>query len=144
MPMPPVEVFLSHASEDRAMADALAKLLVGYGIPTFYSPHSIVGAQQWQDEILGALKRCDWFVVLLSPAAINSMWVKRECAFALNDRRYEGRIIPLNYLPCELNSLEWLTLFQMVDFSGDLVAGSRQLLRCWEMEWKQEPEAPGS
>ena len=77
------------------------------------------------------MRRCDWFVVLLSPDAINSMWVKREVAFALQDPRYEDRIIPLRYRECELESLQWLTLFQMVDFTGDFADGCRELLRIW-------------
>jgi hypothetical protein len=97
----------------------------------FYSPRNIVGAQQWQDEILSALKRCDWFLVVLSPEAVESMWVKREIAFALKERRYENRIVPLTYRPCDLASVQWLEIFQMVDFSGDFEAGARELLRIW-------------
>ena len=94
--MAPNEVFLSHSSEDQVTAERIAQTLVAHGVPIFYSPENIVGAQQWQNEILHALQRCDWFIVLLSPDAIESMWVKREVAFALNDSRYEDRIVPLN------------------------------------------------
>src|SRR5580698_6471639 len=100
--MPPNEVFVSHSSADRAMAERIAGCLREHGVPTFYSPVDLVGAQQWQNEILGALRRCDWFLVLLSPDAINSMWVKRETAFALSDPRYENRIVPLMYRRCNL------------------------------------------
>ena len=65
-----------------------------------------------------AIKRCDWFIVLLSPVAIDSMWVKRETALALSDRRYDNRIIPVNYRPCDLGPLEWLRIFQIVDFQN--------------------------
>ena len=115
------------------MAARLADLLARHGVPTFFSPQDIIGAQQWQNEILGALRRCDWFVVILSPDAINAMWVKREVAFALQDPRYEDRIIPLRYRDCDLGSLQWLTLFQMVDFTGDFDDGCRALLRIWGM-----------
>jgi hypothetical protein len=84
--MHPREVFLSHASQDRALAESIARLLALHGVPSFYSPFNLIGAQQWQDEILKALQRCDWFVVLLSPDAIDSMWVRRETAYALSDR----------------------------------------------------------
>lgn len=129
--MAPNEVFLSHSSEDQVTAERLAQTLVAHGVPIFYSSENIVGAQQWQNEILHALQRCDWFIVLLSPDAIESMWVKREVAFALNDSRYEDRIVPLNYRNCDLASMQWLTLFQMVDLTGEFAEGCRDLLQTW-------------
>lgn len=120
------------------MAQRLAHTLRRHGVPVFFSPQHILGAQQWQNEILSALQRCDWFVVLLSPDAINSMWVKREVAFALQDRRYEDRIIPLKYRECDLKSLQWLTLFQMVHFTDDFTAGCRNLLKTWSIELREE------
>jgi hypothetical protein len=134
--MRPVEVFISHSSRDRKMAKRLAETLVAHGIPVFYSPRNIIGAQQWQDEILKALQRCDWFVVILSPAAVESMWVRREIAFALNARRLDGRIVPLAYRRCDMASVEWLGQFQRVDFSGEFAEGCRDLLRIWGMGLK--------
>src|SRR5436853_527421 len=87
--MPPTEVFLSHANQDAPMPQDLATTLIRHAIPVSFSPVNVTGAQQWQDEILSALQRCDWFVVILSPNAVSSMWVKREVAYALQDRRYE-------------------------------------------------------
>ena len=129
--MPPIEVFLSHANQDRSNSSAPCPYAHTLRYSCILQPQHILGAQQWQNEILGALQRCDWFVVLLSPDAINSMWVKREVAFALEDPRYEDRIIPLTYRECDLKSLQWLTLFQMVSFTGDFTAGCRNLLKTW-------------
>lgn len=136
--MPPREVFLSHSSQDHEFAARIAEMLREHGVPAFFSPQNLVGAQQWQDEILGALQRCDWFLVLLSPDAIRSMWVKRETALALSDPRYENRIVPLMYRDCELAPLAWLTLFQIVDFRTiDFRDGCRDLLRVWGVGMKQ-------
>jgi hypothetical protein len=129
--MPPTEVFLSHASADGDMAARITRTLVTHNVPVFYSPRNIAGAQQWQDEILHALRRCEWFLVLLSPDAVGSMWVRREFAFALSERRYEHRIVPLAYRPCDLGPFEWLRNMQTVDFAGDFDAASRELLRIW-------------
>ena|SRR2546427_2421434 len=54
---------------------------------------NILGAQQWHDEIGAALRRCDWFVLVLSPNAIESIWVKRELLFSLQQNRFEDKII---------------------------------------------------
>lgn len=129
--MQPREVFLSHSSENRATAEALATMLRDHGVPAFYSPINIVGAQQWQNEILGALNRCDWFLVLLSPESVESMWVRREIAYALAERRYENRIVPLKIQDCDLGDAAWLKLFQMIDFRGDFRSACGELLRVW-------------
>lgn len=100
--MRPVEVFLSHSSHDRRLAARLAETLTAHGVTVFFTPSDLIGGQQWQDEILKALQRCDWFIVLLSPHAVESMWVRRETAFALREKRYEDRITPLQYRPCNL------------------------------------------
>jgi TIR domain len=52
----PAEIFLSHSSRDRQMASRIAAVLRGHGIPVFLSPENIVGAQQWQEEILKGLQ----------------------------------------------------------------------------------------
>ena len=72
----------------------------------------------WHDEIGAALERWDWFVVVLSPASVKSRWVKQELLFALNDARYEDRIVPVIHRPCRYRDLSWtLPSFQMIDFT---------------------------
>ncbi len=136
--MPPTEVFLSHSSRDRKMASELASVLIQHGIPVFYSPHNIIGGQQWQDEILRALQRCDTFCVLLTPDATESAWVQREVSFALDERRFDHSIVPLIGRPCELGRLKWLKIFQMVDLSRDFSDGCRRLLRIWGVGAREE------
>jgi hypothetical protein len=128
----PREVFLSHSSTDHRFTLRLANVLRDHGLPVWYSATEILAAQQWHDQIGDALSRCDWFVVILSPPAVKSEWVRRELLFALNDRRYKERITPLLYRPCKSEQLSWtLSGFQRVDFTGDFASGCRQLLRSW-------------
>ena len=68
----PNEVFLSHASADRAFVASLADVLRRHGVPVWYSDVNIRGAKQWHDEIGAALRRCDWMVLALSPVAVAS------------------------------------------------------------------------
>ena len=89
------EVFLSHASQDHEQAQWLRKILVAHGVPVWFSPHHIQGAHQWQDEIGAALQRCGWFMILLTPHAVKSMWVKRELHYALMEKRYVNSHHPL-------------------------------------------------
>jgi hypothetical protein len=127
------EVFLSHASHDHAAARRLREVLVAHGVPVWFSPHHIGGAQQWQDEIGKALARCAWFMVLLTPQAVQSMWVKRELNYVLREERFQERIIPLLFRKCDLLALSWtLPQFQVVDFTKDYWQACDQLLRVWK------------
>jgi hypothetical protein len=126
------EVFLSHASQVHAKARRLRDLLIAHRVPVWFSPHHIRGAQQWQDEIGEALARCGWFMVLLTPHAVKSMWVKRELSYALIEKRYEERIIPLLFKKCDISALSWmLPQFQVIDFTGDYWQACDELLRVW-------------
>ncbi|MFN0123938.1 MAG: toll/interleukin-1 receptor domain-containing protein [Blastocatellia bacterium] len=138
--MPPVDIFLSHASADRQFADQLVATLRQYDLPVWYSPVEIVGARQWHDEIGAALNRCDWFALILSPQAVDSIWVKRELQFALRNNRYENKIVPILYQPCEYARLSWtLDGFQMVDFTASFMDGCTQLLRAWDIKATPAP-----
>ena len=51
----PQEIFVSHASADRRMAQRGAEMLRQHGLPVWYSQTNLLGAQQWRDEIGAAL-----------------------------------------------------------------------------------------
>lgn len=130
--MPPKEVFLSHSSQDGVITERIAETLRNHGIPVWYSATNIRGAQQWHDEIGKALKRCDWFMILLSNDSIVSRWVKLEFAYALNHSQYYEKILPVTLEACDYESLSWtLDSFQMVDLSQDYEAGCRGILNTW-------------
>ena len=128
----PQEIFLSHSSLDSQFASSLAAVIRRHGIPVWYSQTNILGAQQWQVEIGAALQRCDWFAVILSPQSAESMWVKREVSYALQQNRFDNRIVPITYQASNFERLSWtLSTFQMVDFTGSPDDGYRDLLRIW-------------
>ena len=105
--MPPKEIFLSHSSQDENIARSIANTLRNHGVPVWYSPTNIRSAQQFHDEIGKALKRCDWFLLLLTPNSIKSRWVKRELMYALIHGQYEDHIIPVLAADCSYRSLSW-------------------------------------
>jgi len=136
----PREVFLSHSTKDRGFADRIAAVLRDHGVPVWYSTTNIVGAKQWHDEIGKALARCDWFIVVLSPHSIKSRWVQRELHYALDDPRYDNRIIPISYKPCSHKDLSWtLGASQFVDFTIGFDEGCRRLLRVWGLGYRGQP-----
>jgi hypothetical protein len=128
------EVFISHAVKDRAFVRRLLAVLKKNGVRYWISDTHIPGAAEWHDEIGRALKRCDWFLIVLSPNAVKSVWVKRELMYALQPNRYKGRIIPIYFRQCRHELLSWtLAEFQFVDFRKDFRDGCERLLRLWEM-----------
>jgi hypothetical protein len=115
----------------------MATVLREHGLPVWYSTTHLQGADQWHDEIGRALDRCDWFVVILSPAAVESTWVKHELTFALNDRRYAERIVPVLYRACEIKRLSWvLGGIQRIDFRRKHAHAYRDLLRVWGISYR--------
>ena len=133
----PQEAFLSHSSMDQDFVTHLAEVLRRHGVPIWYSRTNILGAQQCHDEIGAALRRCDWFLLVLSPTSVASMWVKRELIFALQQNRFENRIVPLLYQACDFECLSWvLPSFQTIDFQRTFAEGCRELLRLWGLGYQ--------
>ncbi|MFL5542997.1 MAG: toll/interleukin-1 receptor domain-containing protein, partial [Longimicrobiaceae bacterium] len=84
-----------------------------------------------------ALSRCDWFVILLTHASVESMWVKRELLYALRQKRYESHIIPIIVEPCDLERLSWvLSDLQIIDLRPGFEEGCRQLLKLWGIGYR--------
>jgi hypothetical protein len=127
-------IFLSHSDRDRTFVSRLAKLLEHHRIAVWYSRTRITAAQEWHDEIGKALGQCNWFVIVLTPASVKSPWTKRELMFALRQKRYEKRILPILLQTCRFDRLSWtLESFQMVDFRKGFDNAAESLLRTWRV-----------
>jgi hypothetical protein len=141
--MIPTELFVSYSSLDHEFATRLVATLRHHGVPVWFAPSNILGAQQWHDELGAALRRCDWFLIVLSPNAVDSMWVRRELAYALRQRRLSNRIVPVVWQPCELEDLSFvLPGLQLVDFQHDFTTGCRDLLRIWGIGYQAVDPSP--
>ena len=133
------KVFLSHSSKDRPFVLRLTKVLDRHKVSYWYSASHIVGAKQWHDEIGRALAGCNWFLVVLTPNAVRSHWVKRELLYALNEIRYNEKIIPLLHKACNYSRLSWtLGEFEFAEFEGNFEQGCKDLLRVWGIKYKPD------
>lgn len=136
----PSEVFISHSSKNGSFVNRLEKVLTRHGIKSFFSQTNIRGAQQWHDEIGAALKRCDWFLLILSPQSVSSTWVKHELMYALQANRYKDRIIPVLYKNCETDLLSWtLSAIEWIDFRHDFDQACGELIQLWQLKFKPSP-----
>ena len=139
----PKEVFLCYSSFDWEFASKIAELLRRHNVPVWHAPTNIRGGQYWHDEVGDALERCDWFVILLSPHSLKSIWVKRELVFALEEDRYDKTIVPVVIAACNHRRLSWsLSSRQLVDFTKDFETGCRALLRIWGIGYRPIDPTP--
>ena len=137
--MLPTEIFLSHSDRDRQFVEELVDMMRRHGLRVWYSRSNVLGGQQWHDEIGEAILRCDWFVLVLSPNAVGSTWVKKELMFSFYLKHLENKIVPLLHQSCDYKQLSWvLCLIQSIDFTQTFEQGCRDLLRVWDLRYQAE------
>lgn len=128
----PNEIFLSHSSENGDVASSISETIRNHGVPVWFSPTNVLPSQHWHDEIGKALKRCDWFMILLSNASVGSEWVQRELLYALTHNQYYDSIMPVLIEECDYEELSWtLGGFQIIDFTINREDAYTQILRTW-------------
>jgi tetratricopeptide (TPR) repeat protein len=88
----PAPVFLSYASQDAAVANAVVENLEQHGIKCWIAPRDVTPGSQYADEIVRAINDTKVLVLVLSENALVSAHVGRELERAASKRR---RIIVL-------------------------------------------------
>lgn len=111
-----VSVMLSYSRTDAAFAQKLCDDLKAAGFPTWLDTNSILGGRLWRDEIDRAIDEAQVVLVVMSPAAMKSKWVRREYTYAARQGKV---IIPLDYYPCDIPAL--LADRQLVSFRPGFV-----------------------
>jgi hypothetical protein len=122
------QIFLSHSTVDTEFVDRLAADLRLAGIVVWRAPESILPGEEWVDAIQRGLGTSSHLVLVMSPAAVESGWVKFEFNVALR-RYHEGcmLIIPVDYQPCDA-PLFWRA-FQHVGIRDKYMKGLLELVR---------------
>jgi serine/threonine protein kinase len=128
-------VFLCHSSSDKPAVRRLYQQLRAVNVRSWLDERDILPGQDWELEILRAIRASQAIVVCLSEAAVNKRgYVQKEIKFALDisDEQPEGSIylIPLRLEACEvpnrLRQYQWVDLFQQDGFEH-LVRALRKL-----------------
>src|SRR5262249_48823422 len=76
----------------------IVTLFERHGIDRWYSREDIQTASDWEGKIRGGLEACDWFLVVMSPRALASRWVRAEVRWAMDER--PDRIVPVLLEDC--------------------------------------------
>lgn len=108
------DLFISHASEDSAVAHELRDELESAGYTCWMAPDDVVASRPWAEQILGAIESTRVMIVLISRHANDSVHVSREVNLALGRARV---VLPIRIEPVAPGgSLEYLlSLVQRVD-----------------------------
>src|SRR5438552_3738383 len=105
-------IFVSYNRQTEAITKALVEDVEALG-HTVWFDQELSGGQAWWDQILSTIRRCDLFVFVLDPAALNSVACKREYGYAAELRK---PILPIlvsegvstNLLPPSLSKIEFV------------------------------------
>lgn len=122
-----LRLFLSYAKPDRPFAERLARSLVGLGYHVWFDCWEICAGALLTTKLDQGLASSDHLLVVLSPAALASVWVERELAVALYDEivHRTERVIPLIVADCSPPPL--LRAKRSIDFRGNFEVGFAQL-----------------
>jgi len=117
-------IFISYAHEDKDFAFNLASNLKLHEVSVWIDYQGIRVGDRVDDVIENEILACSEFLVVLSPDARKSDWVKNETQFALNEKK---PVLPLLYRQCRIPVN--LTTVRYVDFTSNHDKGFAELLR---------------
>lgn len=104
-------MFISHAQEDEFLAVNMALALNKAGLDVWLANQEILPGDNWGERVAEGLREADAMVVLLTENALSSSRVRSEIEFALGNKEYSWRLIPVIVgHPAEgkLRSLPWI------------------------------------
>jgi hypothetical protein len=104
-------VFICYARNDQNFVLELATKLKEHGVPVWIDQWDIPPSTDWDQAIDEAVDHCAHFLIVLSPAAIESREVRGELRLALDKNK---PIVPVLYEPCDIP--RQLRLIQYVDY----------------------------
>lgn len=91
---PATQVFISHARNDREIADSLASELKRRGF-SVWEEKEVSPGQKWASYIESALENSDLMVALLREHSYSSSYVRNELEYALFSERFKNRLLPV-------------------------------------------------
>lgn len=113
-------IFVSHSTTDHEWCVELVRVLTAAGYDVWYDSTSLRAGESWIETIEHEITRRDLFILIDSPAALDSRWVRDEINLALNTNR---RIVRLIHLPAARTG--FITNRQGLDvvgLTGDMAA----------------------
>ena len=120
-----MKVFLSYASEDRALAAAINRALLHQGHDVFFDRDDLPPGEEFHNRIRHGIEQCDLFVFLISEHALDSAsYTLSELEIAQKViARPHGRLLPVRVAPVAFTRLPgFLKSVTVLETSGDITA----------------------
>lgn len=137
-------IFISHSSKDNTFGKRIVRDLrdaLGSDDAVWYDTQGgLNGGDVWWREVAQELDQRDIFILIISPEAMKSEWIRREFVIALTNGK---RIIPLLHRKCEM----WIDLkiIQAINFLSPITyqASFEELLKViGASQRKKKPPSP--
>jgi len=91
----PVEVFISHADEDKKIAREIADAMKDHeGLNVFVAHDDLEPGVDWKKELPEKIFQCDVFVILLTEKFHPAEWTEQEVGIA---HAFKRRMIPIRF-----------------------------------------------
>jgi len=87
-----LRIFFSYSTIDKEIVGKLKFYLEEVGFEVFLAHEDISPCEEWQDEVIKNLQRCDIFIPLLTDNFMKSEWTNQEIGIAVDGNKF---IIPL-------------------------------------------------
>ncbi|MBA3824434.1 MAG: toll/interleukin-1 receptor domain-containing protein [Ktedonobacterales bacterium] len=148
--MATMQIFVSHSHADNAFCQAIVAALRSADADVWYDEHNL-GSGQMLDVIQRELKSRPIFILVLSPAAMQSAWVKDEARWAYNlyKRDVTRTILPVTAGTIQPSDFdEWLFIedYKRIEAPGlqpfSATEAARRLLRTLALTPRGEVPAP--
>jgi TIR domain/Protein of unknown function (DUF1566) len=129
------DVFISHSSKDKAVADAVCATLEQHHIRCWIAPRDIAPGEEWGESIVSAIHASRVMVLIFSASANDSPQIRREVERAVHSKvvivpmRIED-VLPQKSLEYFIGSVHWLDAFSkpLEDYLESLVGVVKGIL----------------
>jgi hypothetical protein len=108
--MAALRVFLSHSHKDNAWCDGFVAELKHYGLDVWYDREGLYVGAQWVQTLEKELQERDIYLIVVTPDAWTSQWVRDELSLALGQRKH---ILGVLCKPTRVSG--FLTNYQLLD-----------------------------
>ncbi len=118
------QIFISYAREDFQHAKVLYQLLTSHGFSPWMDKVDLLGGQQWRPAIEQAIRKADFFLLLLSRNSVKKRgFVQREIRAALDlwkDKLADDiylvplmlEAMPWDEVPTEISEFQWIEHYE--------------------------------
>ncbi len=129
----PNQVFLSHSTEDSEFANLVANKLMEKGVRVWIAPDSIRVGEGWVSAIQRGLNESGVFILLVSPAAVESGWVEFETNAAIGfERSGIMKLVPIIYK--QANMPAFWGVYQSIQFKSINTQNLNKLFRALNLK----------